>query len=115
MMFFYLFSSFLQKISYLLTVIAEDNGLFETRQNTALLNITIFPSNNMFPPELEDNYIGTIDENNPINASILVVTATDDDLPSPASMIDQFILSGIDADSFTIENLGNNSAILRAG
>ena len=96
-------------------MIAVDNGVPETMQSTAVVNITIFPSNNMFSPQLEMTYIGSIDENNAINASILVVTATDEDVLGPASMIDQFTLSGTDAGSFIIENFGNNSAILRAG
>ena len=82
---------------------------------TAVVNITIFPSNNQFPPTLDDNnYIVEVDENNPINASILVITAMDNDVISPANSIGRFILSGSDAPNFFIENLGNNTAILRA-
>ena len=82
--------------------------------STAIVNVTIFPSNNQFPPVLESVYVVKVEENNPVNASILTITATDGDMLSPANLVGRFILSGANAVYFHIENLGNNIAILRA-
>ena len=95
---------FIQSLNYLLTVDAVDNGFPVPDRNTVVVNITIFP----FPKsKLEPCYYGEIIENNYVNAPVLLITGT--------ANISQFILSGPNSASFTIENLGNNSAILRAG
>ena len=98
---------FIQSLNYLLTVDAVDNGFPVPDRNTVVVNITIFP----FPkPKLEPYYYGEIIENKYVNAPVLLITGT-----AFVTSISQFILSGPNSASFTIENLGNNSAILRAG
>ena len=101
-----------QGLSYILEAFATDNGLPIAKQTTATVNITILPTRN---PQLKPYYYRKLDENNLIGAFIMLVTATDEDEAGPAATIGQFILSGPDSTSFTIDNLGNNSAILRAG
>lgn len=104
-----------QSIQYTMTVIATDNGQPETKNSTAMVTITIFPPNNHFNPVLDkQSYTGYLDENSPAGTSILTITATDADLVGPASTIGQFILEGANSQYFYIENLGNNTAILRS-
>lgn len=91
---------------------ATDNGLPMPKQKSVPVNITVLPTT---PPQLKPHYYKKVDENNHIGAFIMLVTATDEDEIGPAATIGQFILSGPDSTSFIIENLGNNSAILRAG
>lgn len=98
-----------------MTVIATDNGQPETKNSTAMVTITIFPPDNHFNPVLDkQSYTGYLDENSPPGTSILTITATDADLVGPASTIEQFILEGINSQYFYVENLGNNTAILRS-
>ena len=98
----------MQRLIYVLEVVATDNGLPLFKQKTALVHITILPTN---PPELKPYYYTNINENNYIGSFVMLVTATVED---ESAMVGHFILSGPDSTSFIIENLGNNSAILRA-
>ena len=102
-------------MEYSLTVVATDNGLPENKNTTATLTIIVFPPDNFYNPVLDQQeYTGTIDENSNIGASILTIVATDDDSPGPASRIKTFVLLGDDAHLFYIENLMNNTGILRS-
>ena len=92
-------------------MVAVDNGFPVSKQKSVLVNITVLPAKN---PQLQPYYYRKIDENNLMNAFILLITATDEDEFGSTATIGQFILSGPDSTSFITENLGNNSAILRA-
>ena len=101
----------MQRISYSLTVVAADIGFPVSNQSTVVVNITIFP---FLKPELDRCYYGEIHENNFINAVILQITGTPFGTAADIGQF-EYVLSGPDTASFTIQALGNNSAILKAG
>ena len=102
-------------MEYTLTIVATDNGLPENMNTTATLTITVIPPDNFYNPVLDQQlYTATIEENSDIGTSILTIVATDDDSPGPASKIEKFVLLGDDAHLFYIENLMNNTGILRS-
>ena len=105
----------LQYDTYILIVSAEDNGKPNTSSTLATVVIGVFSDTNFYAPNLTKMaYSASIDEELPVDAPILSITATDADLIGPAAQVSEFVLSGVDAAFFWVENLGNNTGILRA-
>ena len=104
-----------QSDTYILIVSAEDNGKPNTSSTLATVVIDVFSDTNFYSPNLtETAYSASIDEELPVGTPILSITATDADLIGPAAQVSKFVLSGADATFFWVENLGNNTGILRA-
>ena len=105
---------YIQDDTYILTVSATDNGKPTVNSTQVTVVINVFSDTNFYSPNLTKMaYSASIDEELPIDTPILSITATDADLIGPAAQVNDFILSGDDAVYFWVENLGNNTGILK--
>ena len=105
---------FMQSRSYVVTVVATDNGMPEPFNTTVDVVVTVVMPDNHFNPVLnQTSYTATVDENRPPGDVIISFTVEDNDEPGPAAEIGQLVFLGGDAQFFVAEITGPNSGQIR--
>ena len=100
--------------SYIITVVATDNGRPEPFNASVEVTITVESPDNFYTPILnQTSYTATVSENRPPGDVVVSFTVDDSDEEGPASQIGQLFLIGSDAQFFVAEITGPHTGQIR--
>lgn len=109
---FHCFLDFMQ--TYIVTVVATDNGRPQSLNATVNVTISVVSPDNYFNPILnQTSYTATINENRSPGDVIVSFTVFDSDEPGPAAEIGQLLFIGSDTQYFVGEVTGPNTGRIR--